>query len=58
MTANGWFQILFFFGAVLLVTVPLGAFMYRVLEGGEHFLGKPLAVSCSYCCAYNILTYF
>ena len=42
MTANGWFQILFFFVAILLVTVPLGAFMYRVLEGHSHFLGRPL----------------
>jgi K+-transporting ATPase ATPase A chain len=42
MTANGWTQILFFFGAVLLVTVPLGAFMYRVMEGRPHFLKLPL----------------
>jgi len=42
LTANGWFQILFFFVAILLVTVPLGAFMYRVLEGHSHFLGRPL----------------
>ncbi len=42
MTPNGWIQILFFFAAVLAVTVPLGAFMYRVLEGHEHFLRKPL----------------
>lgn len=42
MTPNGWIQILFFFAAVLAVTVPLGAFMYRALEGHEHFLRKPL----------------
>lgn len=42
MTINGWIQILFFFGAVLAVTVPLGAFMYRVMEGGDHFLKRPL----------------
>jgi K+-transporting ATPase ATPase A chain len=42
MTANGWSQILFFFLAVVVVTPPLGAFMYRVLEGGDHFLRKPL----------------
>ena len=42
MTANGWIQILSFFAAVLAVTVPLGAFMYRVLEGHDHFLGRPL----------------
>ena len=42
MTPNGWIQILFFFAAVLAVTVPLGAFMYRVLEGHDHILRKPL----------------
>ena len=42
MTANGWIQILFFFGTLLAVTVPLGAFMYRVLEGESHFLRRPL----------------
>ena len=42
MTANGWIQILFFFLAILAVTAPLGAFMYRVLEGESHFLRRPL----------------
>ena len=42
MTANGWFQILIFFAAVFAVTKPLGAFMYRVMEGHGHFLRKPL----------------
>ncbi len=42
MTVNGWIQILFFFATILLVTVPLGTFMYRVLEGKEHFLKRPL----------------
>jgi K+-transporting ATPase ATPase A chain len=42
LTANGWIQIGFFFLAILLVTVPLGAFMYRVLEGESHFLSRPL----------------
>jgi potassium-transporting ATPase potassium-binding subunit len=42
VTANGWFQILFFFLTVLLVTVPLGAFMHRVMEGENHFLRRPL----------------
>ena len=32
MTANGWFQILLFFGLVLLVTKPLGIFMTRVFN--------------------------
>jgi len=35
-------QILFFFLAVLVVTPPMGAFMYRVLEGEKHFLRRPL----------------
>jgi K+-transporting ATPase ATPase A chain len=42
LTANGWIQILFFFLAILGVTVPLGAFMYRVMEGESHFLRRPL----------------
>ena len=42
MTPNGWIQILLFFFTVLLVTVPLGTFMYRVLESGDHFLRRPL----------------
>jgi K+-transporting ATPase ATPase A chain len=42
MTANGWIQIALFFAAVLLVTKPLGAFMHRVFEGGDHFLKRPL----------------
>jgi K+-transporting ATPase ATPase A chain len=42
LTANGWIQILFFFVTILLVTVPMGTFMYRVLEGKEHFLKRPL----------------
>ena len=42
MTANGWTQMLFFFFSILAVTVPLGAFMYRVMEGESHFLRRPL----------------
>jgi K+-transporting ATPase ATPase A chain len=42
LTANGWIQILFFFLTILAVTVPLGAFMYRVMEGESHFLRRPL----------------
>ncbi len=42
MTANGWVQIFVFFAAVVVVTKPLGDFMYRVLEGGNHFLRRPL----------------
>ena len=42
MTANGWIQILFFFAAILAVTVPLGAFMYRVHGGREPLPRRPL----------------
>jgi K+-transporting ATPase ATPase A chain len=38
MTANGWFQIFLFFGALLVVTKPVGAFLYRVFEGQPTFL--------------------
>jgi K+-transporting ATPase ATPase A chain len=34
MTAIGWAQILIFFGVVLALTKPLGAFMFRVFESG------------------------
>jgi K+-transporting ATPase ATPase A chain len=39
---NGWIQILVYLGALLAVTVPLGAFLYRALEGHDHFLKRPL----------------
>jgi K+-transporting ATPase ATPase A chain len=42
VTVIGWAQILLFFAAVLAVTMPLGAFMHRVLEGDSHFLRRPL----------------
>jgi K+-transporting ATPase ATPase A chain len=32
MTANGWFQIFVYFVAVLLVTKPMGVFLFRVFE--------------------------
>jgi potassium-transporting ATPase potassium-binding subunit len=38
MTANGWFQILFFFALICLVTKPLGAFMARVFNRERTFL--------------------
>lgn len=37
MTANGWLQILVFFGIVLVITKPLGAYMTRVFEGERTF---------------------
>jgi potassium-transporting ATPase potassium-binding subunit len=42
LTANGWMQILFYFVAVLVVTPPAGISLYRVLEGDEHLLLRPL----------------
>jgi K+-transporting ATPase ATPase A chain len=42
MTANGWIQILFFFGATVLCAKPLGVFLHRVMEGERHFLTGPL----------------
>jgi K+-transporting ATPase ATPase A chain len=42
MTANGWFQILFFFALVALVTKPLGVFMARVFNREKTFLDPVL----------------
>ena len=38
MSGNGWFQIVVYFCAVLVVTRPLGAFLHKVMEGERHFL--------------------
>ena len=38
MTSNGWFQISLFFGAVLLVTKPIGIFLWRVFEHKSTWL--------------------
>ena len=32
MTGNGWFQISLYFGLILLLTKPVGVFLYRVYE--------------------------
>src|SRR5437868_4081238 len=42
MTANGWFQILFFFALVLIVTKPLGIFMARVFNRERTFMDPVL----------------
>ncbi len=42
MTANGWVQIVVFFGVVLALTVPAGAFLHKVMEGEVHALRRPL----------------
>jgi K+-transporting ATPase ATPase A chain len=36
MTANGWLQIALFAGAVLLLTKPLGLYLFRVYEGDRQ----------------------
>ena len=38
MTANGWFQILFFLALIFLVTKPMGVFMARVFNREQTFL--------------------
>ncbi len=42
MTANGWFQIIFFIVVILLITKPLGVFMTRVFGGKKTFLDPVL----------------
>jgi K+-transporting ATPase ATPase A chain len=42
MTANGWFQILFFLVAILAITKPLGVFMARVFTHKKTFLDPVL----------------
>ena len=37
MTANGWFQILFFFALVLVSAKPIGVYMARVFEREHTF---------------------
>jgi len=43
MTANGILQVLLFFGLILMLTRPLGAFMARVFAGERTFLTPMLA---------------
>jgi K+-transporting ATPase ATPase A chain len=38
MTASGWFQILLFFSVVLLITKPMGIFLWRVFERKSTWL--------------------
>src|SRR5216684_4328682 len=42
MTANGWFQILFFLALILLVTKPMGVFMTRVFNRERTFMDPVL----------------
>ena len=42
MTSVGWIQVLVFFALIVAVAKPLGAYMFRVFEGGEAPLGRGL----------------
>lgn len=42
MSFNGWLQIAFYFAALLLLTRPLGGFLFRVFEGQRTLL-SPVA---------------
>src|SRR6202453_996680 len=42
MTANGWLQLVVFFGVLLLLMRPLGLYIARVLEGQKTFLDPVL----------------
>src|SRR5207253_8329149 len=42
MTANGWFQILFFLVLIFLVTKPMGVFMARVFNRERTFMDPVL----------------
>src|SRR5579862_9647556 len=42
MTANGWFQILFFLLLILAITKPMGIFMARVFSREKTFLDPVL----------------
>ncbi len=40
MTLNGWLQILFFFLVIVLLTKPIGVFMFRVFEADKQPLPR------------------
>ncbi|HEY2121312.1 MAG TPA: potassium-transporting ATPase subunit KdpA [Candidatus Acidoferrum sp.] len=42
MTSHGWFQILFYFAVVLLLTKPMGVFLWRVFERKSTWLDPVL----------------
>ncbi|MDO9465871.1 MAG: potassium-transporting ATPase subunit KdpA [Thiobacillus sp.] len=42
MSFNGWLQIAFYFAALLLLTRPLGGFLFRVFEGERTLLSPVL----------------
>lgn len=42
MTLNGWLQIVFYLAAIVLLTRPLGGFLFRVFEGERTLLSPVL----------------
>jgi K+-transporting ATPase ATPase A chain len=42
VTSHGWIQILLYLALLLILTRPLGAFLYRVMEGHPHVMKRPL----------------
>ncbi|HET9951463.1 MAG TPA: potassium-transporting ATPase subunit KdpA [Candidatus Eisenbacteria bacterium] len=42
MTSQSIVQVVAFFGAILLLTRPVGSFLDRALNGGDHLLKRPL----------------
>ncbi|MES2883278.1 MAG: potassium-transporting ATPase subunit KdpA [Pseudomonadota bacterium] len=42
MSINGWLQIVFYFAALVLLTRPLGGFLFRVFEGERTLLSPVL----------------
>ena len=42
MSFNGWAQIIVFFALILAVTVPLGAYLFRVFESSGEGSRQPL----------------
>ena len=41
MTTNGWLQIAFFSVALLLITKPLGIYVFKVFDGSMGWLRRP-----------------
>jgi K+-transporting ATPase ATPase A chain len=42
VNSHGWIQITIFLALLLVITRPLGTYLYHVMEGRDHFLRRPL----------------
>ena len=42
MTSTGWIQIGIYLALLLIVTKPLGVYLFKVMEGHNHVLRRPL----------------